>query len=202
MSLFVTFEGGDGSGKSTQISRVAERLRAAGYEVVLGREPGGTPLGRDIRNVLLHGDDMSGRTEALLFAADRSHHIDTHVLPALKRGAIVLSDRYYDSSIAYQGAARSIGTDEVARLNEWATGGVKPDVTFYLDISAEAGLARMTRGFDRLEGEGVDFQRRVREEYHRLIAADPKRFVVVDADRPAEQITDDIYDHLAPMLET
>lgn len=200
MSLFITFEGGDGSGKSTQIELVAKALRADGHEVVLGREPGGTPVGREIRRVLLHGEHLSGRTEALLFAADRSHHVDTHILPALKRGAIVLSDRYYDSSIAYQGAARSLGTEEVARLNAWATGGLVPDRTFYLDVSAEAGLERMRGEHDRLESEGVDFQRRVREQYRALIAAEPDRFVVIDGERPAEEIAADIYGGIARML--
>lgn len=201
MSLFITFEGGDGSGKSTQIALVAKRLADDGHEVVLGREPGGTPVGREIRRVLLHGDDMSGRTEALLFAADRSHHVDTHIFPALARGALVLSDRYYDSSIAYQGAARSLGTDEVAKLNAWATGGLVPDRTFYLDVSAEEGLSRMRGEHDRLESEGLDFQRRVREQYHALIEAEPERFVVIDAERKPEEVAADIYDSIASMLK-
>lgn len=201
MSLFITFEGGDGSGKSTQIALVAKRLADDGHEVVLGREPGGTPAGREIRRVLLHGDDMSGRTEALLFAADRSHHVDTHILPALARGALVLSDRYYDSSIAYQGAARSLGTDEVAKLNAWATGGLVPDRTFYLDVSAEEGLSRMRGEHDRLESEGLDFQRRVREQYRALIEAEPERFVVIDAEREPDEVAADIYDSIASMLK-
>lgn len=201
MSLFITFEGGDGSGKSTQIALVAKRLADDGHEVVLGREPGGTPAGREIRRVLLHGDDMSGRTEALLFAADRSHHVDTHILPALARGALVLSDRYYDSSIAYQGAARSLGTDEVAKLNAWATGGLVPDRTFYLDVSAEEGLSRMRGEHDRLESEGLDFQRRVREQYRALIEAEPERFVVIDAEREPNEVAADIYDSIASMLK-
>ena len=139
--LFISFEGGDGSGKSTQVDLLAKALADAGRDVVVTREPGGTAMGAEIRNLLLHGDDMGPRAEALLYAADRSHHVQSKIRPALERGAVVVTDRFLDSSVAYQGAARELGTEEVRDLSLWAVGGLLPDITFLL-----VRLGRARRG--------------------------------------------------------
>ncbi|NNG38008.1 dTMP kinase [Flexivirga sp. ID2601S] len=186
--MFIAFEGGDGAGKTTQIQLLRDRLVAAGREVVVTREPGGTALGQEIRNVLLHGDHVAPRAEALLFAADRAHHVATVVRPALERGAIVLQDRYMDSSIAYQGAGRELDPAEVKRLSLWATEDLLPDLTVLLDVTPEVGRARRGEVHDRLEREADDFHTRVREHYLALAATDPGRYLVVDAALPAEQI--------------
>lgn len=190
--LFVTFEGGDGAGKSTQIERAATWLREAGHEVVITREPGGTPLGVEIRQLLLHGGDVAPRAEALLYAADRAHHIATLVRPALARGAVVLQDRYIDSSIAYQGAGRALDADDVERISQWATGGLTPDVTVLFDVSPEVARERRgTRGAeDRLEREADDFHTRVREHFLRLAERDTDRFLVLDAGRSRDELAD------------
>src|SRR5690606_20325292 len=149
--LLVSFEGGDGVGKSTQLRLLATWLEEQGHRVVRTREPGGTTLGAELRRAVLHGDEMGPRAEALLYAADRAHHVDTVVRPALEAGAIVLTDRYLDSSVAYQGDGRALGAEEVERINLWATGGLLPDVTVLLDLDPAAGLARLEREPDRLE---------------------------------------------------
>lgn len=192
MGYFFTFEGGDGTGKSTQISMAADALRQRGYDVVTTREPGGTDLGQVFRQALLHGEDMSPITEALLFATDRSHHIATVVRPAMERGAIVLSDRYFDSSLAYQGAARSLGLDEVRSLNLWATGNLLPNQTFLLDLDASLSWARLSGEKDRLESAGDDFHGRVREQFLLLAEAEPERFTVLDAGRDREDLSSEI----------
>ena len=189
--LFVTFEGGDGAGKTTQIERAAAWLRELGREVVITREPGGTPLGVEIRRLLLHGDDVASRAEALLYAADRAHHVETLVRPALARGAVVLQDRYIDSSIAYQGAGRALAADDVESISRWATRGLTPDVTVLIDVSPE--VARERRGArgaeDRLEREADDFHTRVREHFLRLAARDEARYLVLDAGRSRDDLT-------------
>ena len=149
--VFISFEGGDGVGKSTQLRLLGEWLRVAGHEVVTTREPGGTELGVELRNAVLHGDHVSARTEALLYATDRAHHVDTVVRPALDRGAVVLTDRYLDSSVAYQGNGRDLGADEVERLSLWATEGLLPQLTVLLDLDPTVGLGRLTGSPDRLE---------------------------------------------------
>ena len=187
---FITFEGGDGVGKTTQVELLADRLRARGCEVVTTREPGGTALGAQIRHLLLDGDHVDPRAEALLYAADRAHHVATLVRPALERGAVVLADRYLDSSVAYQGAARSLGPDEVRGLSLWATGGLLPDLTILLD--ADPGLAaRRTRhrgGRDRLEREPDSFRVALREQFRALADAEPFRFRVIDAEQGVEDV--------------
>ena len=192
--LFISFEGGDGVGKTTQIRILAELLKEAGVGHILTREPGGTDLGSAIRELLLHGDDISPRAEALLYAADRAHHVATRIRPALERGDVVLTDRYLDSSVAYQGAARSLGPQEVRDLSLWATEGLLPDLTILLD--GDPGLAeRRTTGRgakDRLEQEGDTFRTALREQFLTLAQAEPERFVVVDADRPVDQVADDV----------
>lgn len=196
--FFVAVEGGDGAGKSTQVHLLREAAERAGVTCLSTRQPGGTDLGRQIRQVLLHGDHVSARSEALLFAADKAHHVDTVVRPALARGDLVVTDRYVDSSIAYQGAGRALGAEEVRDLNIWAVGGLLPDVTVVLDVTAESGRRRRGRDDeDRLEREPDAFHDRVRDHFLALAAGDPRRYLVVDAAAPVEQIHAAILDRLA-----
>lgn len=187
-ALFITFEGGDGAGKSTQVALLKQWFEAQGREVVATREPGGTELGREIRKLLLHGDYVSPRAEALLYAADRAHHIDTLVRPALSRGAVVLGDRYLDSSVAYQGAARALPQAEIRQLSLWAVQGLVPDLTIVLDVPVRAGEERVGEQRDRLESAGVSFHQRVRDEFLALAAADTQRFRVVDGTQSIEDV--------------
>jgi dTMP kinase len=201
--VLVAFEGGEGSGKSTQLAMLAEALRESGTQVLTTQEPGGTPLGGRIRELLLHSNEsLTPRAEALLFAADRAHHVDTVVRPALAGGAIVLTDRFTDSSLAYQGAGREMTMEEIRRLSRWATAGLRPDVTVLLDLPAEVGLRRVAgRGTaDRLEAESVDFHRRVREAFRVLAEADPRRYLVLDATRPRLDLATQIRDTVERLL--
>ncbi|MBX6723057.1 MAG: dTMP kinase, partial [Dactylosporangium sp.] len=197
--VFVVFEGGEGAGKSTQVRLLAEALRAEGRDVVVTREPGATEIGARIRRLVLehHGDGapagaaLSPRAEALLYAADRAHHVASVVRPALARGAVVISDRYVDSSLAYQGAGRTLPVDEVSWLSTWATGGLKPDLVVLLDVDPTVGLRRVgARGVrpDRLESEELTFHERVRYAFLDLAAAEPTRYLVLDASRPPEEL--------------
>ncbi|MFY1685572.1 dTMP kinase [Micromonospora sp. WMMD730] len=192
--LFVVFEGGEGAGKSTQLEQLAARLREQGRDVVVTREPGATAVGERIRALVLEdsgADAPSPRAEALLYAADRAHHVATVVRPALIRGAVVISDRYVDSSLAYQGAGRTLPVDEVSWLSSWATGGLKPDLVVLLDVDPRTGLSRAAarnQGADRLEAESVAFHERVRYAFLDLAANDPKRYLVLDAARPVDEI--------------
>jgi len=186
--VFIAFEGGDGAGKSTQAQLLGAWLESAGHRVVLTREPGGTPFGSTIRKLVLHGDHVTARAEALLFAADRSHHVETLILPALKRGEAVISDRFMDSSIAYQGAGRDLGIDEVRRLNLWATGGLVPTLTVLVDLPEDVGRARRAGVHDRLESESASFHGAVRDLFLALAGAEPDRYLVVDGQLPPEQI--------------
>jgi dTMP kinase len=186
--VFLTFEGIDGCGKSTQASLLAEELRGHGLEVVLTREPGGTELGERIRDLLLHGDAISPWAEAALFAAARAELVATVIRPALERGAWVVCDRYLDSSLAYQGIARGLGVDHVLDLNGPAMQGVLPDRTFLLLIDPDEARARMGEGRDRMERSGDDFRRRVDEAYRELAGFFPQRIVTVDASLPVEVV--------------
>lgn len=202
--LFITFEGGDGSGKSTQSRLLAEWLEGRGREVVATREPGGTELGREIRRLVMHGKEhVDERAEALLYAADRAHHIATLVRPALERGAVVLQDRYLDSSVAYQGVGRSLVADEVRELSLWAVRGLMPHVTVLLDLDPEQGMARLSgRGeLDRLEAAGAEFHRRVRQAYIEMAAHEPERFLVVDAAGEVGEIQTAIRARISPLLD-
>ncbi|MFD1324894.1 dTMP kinase [Micromonospora sonneratiae] len=205
--LFVVFEGGEGGGKSTQVARLADALGNRGREVVVTREPGATDVGERIRGLVLGGatgpNALSPRAEALLYAADRAHHVATVVRPALTRGAVVISDRYVDSSLAYQGAGRTLPVDEVSWLSSWATGGLKPDLVVLLDVDPNVGLRRVVdrgAGTDRLEGESLEFHERVRYAFLDLAAADPKRYLVLDASRPADEIATAVAGRLDEML--
>lgn len=183
--LFVTFEGIDRSGKTTQARMLCDAL---GERAVAVREPGGTPVGERVRSLLKDPSaEMGAHAETLLFAAARAELVARMIRPALAGGRVVVSDRYLDSSLAYQGEARGLGVDEVARLNRWATGGLDPDLTFLLALDPAAAEARGAEDDDRFEAEGADLQRRVAEAYDRLAAADPDRWRRVDADRePAD----------------
>ncbi|WP_273652484.1 dTMP kinase [Cellulomonas fimi] len=198
--LFVSFEGGDGAGKSTQARLLAERLRAQGREVVLTREPGGTALGQTLRDAVLHGEHVDARTEALLYATDRAHHVASLVRPALERGAVVVTDRYLDSSVAYQGTGRELGADEVENLSLWATRGLLPALTVLLDLDPDVGRARLTSAPDRLESEGDDFHRRTRLAFLDRATADPDRWLVLDATRPADALAAVIGDRVEELL--
>jgi len=202
--LFVTFEGGDGSGKSTQSALLADWLRGRGHEVVTTREPGGTDLGTEIRYLVQHRrGHVAPRAEALLYAADRAHHIATVVRPALERGAVVVQDRYLDSSVAYQGAGRELDPEEVRGLSLWGAEGLLPDATFLLDLDPAVSRERLgatERVYDRLEEEGDDFATRVREKYLELATAEPGRFTVLDATLPPEAIADAVRARLLPLL--
>ncbi|MEU6992989.1 dTMP kinase [Streptomyces sp. NPDC046465] len=189
--FFIALEGGDGAGKSTQAEALAEWIRAKGHEVVVTREPGATPVGKRLRSILLDVSSagLSHRSEALLYAADRAEHVDTVVRPALERGAVVISDRYIDSSVAYQGAGRDLSPTEIARINRWATGGLVPHLTCLLDVSPEAARERFTEAPDRLESEPAEFHARVRSGFLTLAAADPGRYLIVDAAQEPEAVT-------------
>lgn len=191
--LFITFEGGDGSGKTTQIQRVRQWFELRGRTVLVTREPGGTKLGLQLRQLVQHGpEDVDARTEALLYAADRAYHVSTVVRPALAAGRVVLGDRYIDSSVAYQGAARALGVEEIRSLSEWATHDLRPDLTFLLDLPPEVGARRATGAPDRLERESSDFHERVRHEYLQLAEKDPRRIVVIDAVGTPDQVFSEI----------
>lgn len=205
--LFVVFEGGEGAGKSTQVTRLAQALTAQRQQVVVTREPGATEFGARLRGMLLASaggpSAPSPRAEALLYAADRAHHVATVIRPALTHGAVVISDRYVDSSLAYQGGGRTLPTDEIAWLSSWATGRLKPDLVVLLDLPPEAGLARVAgRGTepDRLEQESLAFHERVRYAYLDLAAADPNRYLVLDATRSPDEIAAAVLERVEPLL--
>jgi dTMP kinase len=193
--VFIAFEGGEGAGKSTQIERLASALRNSGRLVVVTHEPGGTEAGTGIRDLLLHkSDPLSARAEALLFAADRAQHVDTVIRPALDAKRVVLTDRYIDSSLAYQGAGRMLSVEEIRRLSRWATQGLTPDLTILLDMPPEAGLAR-ARGDgpgDKVESESLQFHRSVRQAFLHLAEAEPRRYQVIDASRSVDDVAADV----------
>ena len=194
--LFITLEGGDGVGKSTQAALLEEWLSTRGRTVLRTREPGGTAAGVEIREIVLHHrGDIAPRAEALLYAADRAHHIATVVRPALQRGDVVVQDRYIDSSVAYQGAGRVLDADQVRDLSLWAAEGLLPDLTILLDLDETTARARLDTSrtrYDRLEAERSEFHARVRAAYLALADAEPGRFLVVDAARPVDEIAADI----------
>jgi dTMP kinase len=202
--LFLTFEGGDGSGKSTQSALLTEWLTAEGHTVVHTREPGGTEVGVQIREIVLHHrGHIAPRAEALLYAADRAHHVETVVRPALERGDIVLQDRYLDSSVAYQGAGRVLDGGEVRELSLWATGGLLPDLTILLDLDETVGRGRLDEArtrYDRLEAEAAEFHARVRSAYLDLAAAEPERFLVLDATLPVDDLAERIRSRVSALL--
>ena len=199
--LFITFEGGDGVGKTTQVEAVARRLADDGRTVLRTSEPGGTRLGLEIRGLLLRtGGYIDPHAEALLFAADRAQHIRTTVLPALEAGTFVVQDRYIDSSVAYQGAGRGLGTDEIRRLGLWAADGLLPDLTILLDLDSDDAAARVRHGggpADRLESESPEFRARLRDGFLGIARREPERFLVVDASLPAGVVTAMVLDEIS-----
>jgi dTMP kinase len=200
--VFVALEGGEGAGKSTQLGLLRDWLVEQDHEVVVTREPGGTPLGRRLRTLLLDHDtgSLAPRAEALLYAADRAEHVSDVVRPALTRGAVVLTDRYIDSSIAYQGAGRALDPSDIARISAWATEDLLPDLTVVLDIDPVVGLSRFADAPDRLEAEPLAFHQAVRQGFLTLAAAQPDRYLVVDAALAPERVQTEIRRSLAQVL--
>ena len=198
--VFISFEGGEGSGKSTQTKLLKEWLEKNGETVLLTREPGGTPLGNQLREILLDNKTglISPRAEALMYAADRANHVFAKIRPALDKGEIVITDRYFDSSVAYQGAGRVLLPAEVARISRWATESLTPTLTIIMDLPAEIGLARLD-STDRLESEPLAFHERVRQEYLNLANTDPERFMIVDASLSIEQIHEIIIERVSSL---
>jgi dTMP kinase len=200
--VFVCFEGGEGSGKSTQSRLLGDWLRDQGYAVLLTFEPGDTIVGRELRRIVLSPEtgELSDRTETLLYAADKSEHVDTVVLPALGRGDVVITDRYVDSTLAYQGAGRSLVVEEVERVARWATHDLRPHLTVVLDLDPRHGLSRFA-GRDRIEGESVEFHERVREAFLDMAATDPDHYLVIDARAEVEDIAAAVRDRVVALLE-
>ncbi len=196
--MFITFEGGEGSGKSTAIKKIKELLVKDGYDVLLTREPGGTPISEDIRNVILDKKNtaMDKRTEILLFAASRRQHLVQKIWPALKEGKIVVCDRYLDSSLAYQGGARNTKVEDVLKVNLFATENTWPDITFLFDLKPEIGLARIHKNHrvdDRLDNEKMDFHLKVRAAFLKLAKQYKNRYVVIDASKSSDEIVKEVY---------
>ncbi|WP_232680356.1 dTMP kinase [Nocardioides sp. R-C-SC26] len=199
--VFVCFEGGDGSGKSTQSRRLAGWLAREGFHARLTHEPGDTLVGAELRRIVLSPEtgELSDRTEALLYIADKAEHVDTVVWPALNRGEVVITDRYVDSTLAYQGAGRILDVGEVEAVARWATGDLRPHLTVVLDLEPEAGLGRF-EGRDRIEGESLEFHQRVRDAFVAMAAADPEHYLVLDARSDIETIETAIRDAVRPLL--
>ncbi len=200
--VFVCFEGGDGTGKSTQVRTLAASLEQRGYHPLLTFEPGDTPVGKEMRRIVLDPatGELSHRTEVLLYAADKAEHVDYVVMPALERGQVVITDRYVDSLLAYQGAGRALELADVELVARWATRDLRPHLTVVLDLDPAHGLSRFAER-DRIEGESPDFFVRARTAFLTLAAADPDHYLVVDASRPADEIAEVVLTRLEPLLD-
>ncbi|TWH04741.1 dTMP kinase [Nocardioides sp. J9] len=199
--VFICFEGGEGGGKSTQSRRLRDALEADGYRVLLTFEPGDTPVGKELRRIVLSPETgaLAHKTEFLLYLADKSEHVETVVQPALERGEVVITDRYVDSTLAYQGAGRALDGGELAEVAAWATGGLRPHLTVVLDLEPEAGLGRF-EGRDRIEGESLEFHQRVRQSFLDLAARDPEHYLVLDARGTIEDLAAAITERVVPLL--
>ena len=203
MAAFITFEGPEGSGKTTVLNQI-NKLLSENYNVISTREPGGVSTGEEIRNILLDGENIDIRTEALLFAASRREHLVEKVIPALKNNKVVLCDRYIDSSLAYQGHARGIGIEEVKKINEFAINGLYPDLTIYLDVDAEIGRQRIlknNREQNRLDKEDKVFHEKVIEGYHKVISDNPHRFIKVNANHSLDKVVEETYQSIIKYLK-
>ncbi|WP_205473229.1 dTMP kinase [Nocardioides sp. SYSU D00038] len=200
--LFVCFEGGEGSGKSTQSQLLRDWLEDAGHVVRLTHEPGDTAVGQELRRIVLSPEtgDLDDRTEMLLYAADKAEHVETVVRPALDRGEVVITDRYVDSTLAYQGSGRGLGIDDVEPVARWATGDLRPHLTVLLDLEPAAGLDRF-EGRDRIEGESLDFHRRVRAGFLVLADRDPAHYLVLDARLPVDEVAARVRDRVGSLLD-
>ncbi len=197
--MFITLEGGEGVGKTTQQALLAQQLCQAGYPCLCTREPGGTALGRALREILLHGDPLTPLAELFLYAADRAEHVQKCILPALAAGQVVVCDRFTDSTLAYQGYGRGLDLQQVRQLNHLATGGLQPQLTLWLDLAPEVGLARSRLG-DRLEQERLEFHRRVHQGFQALAAAEPQRIVRIDAGGSPLEVAARIWSVVKPRL--
>ena len=204
----ISFEGSEGSGKSTQMARLASRLQTAGRSVLATREPGGTEIGEQVRNILVHnlkGDEMCPETELLLFAASRAQHVRELIAPNLTKGVIVLCDRYLDSSTVYQGVARNLAADPVSQINRFAVGNAMPDLTFILDVPTKVSLARIKQRAsdlpDRMERENIEFYEKVRAGYLLLAKSMPARFVVIDGTKPEAAVEKTIWTAVQKILK-
>ena len=204
---FITFEGGEGAGKTTVLQLVSDRLRDKGYDVLVTREPGGIKIAEKIRTIILDPlhTEMEEHTEALLYAAARSQHLAEKVVPALKQGKIVLCDRFIDSSLVYQGYARGLGMDEVLKINQFAVGDCMPDLTLFFDIEPEKGLARIAANKDReqnrLDLENLEFHEQVYKAYHILAESFPERIQTIDASQSLEIVEQEAFDHILSLLK-
>ncbi|MFS8897541.1 dTMP kinase [Synechococcus sp. R3-13] len=197
--MFITLEGGEGVGKTTQQALLVERLRQEGYACLCTREPGGTALGKTLRELLLHGDPFSPLAELLLYAADRAEHVSKVIAPALAAGQVVVCDRFTDSTLAYQGYGRGIDLDLIRQLNRWVTDGLQPDLTLWLDLPPEVGLAR-SGSCDKLEQEHLEFHRRVYQGFQALAAAEPQRIVRIDAQGSPAEVAARLWSVVEPRL--
>ncbi|MGY2753519.1 dTMP kinase [Thermostichus sp. MS-CIW-21] len=197
--MFITLEGGEGVGKTTQQALLAERLQREGYACVSTREPGGTALGEALRELLLHGDPLTPLAELFLYAADRAEHVQKCILPALAAGQVVVCDRFTDSTLAYQGYGRGLDLEKIRQLNHLATGGLQPHLTLWLDLPPEVGLARSGLA-DRLEQERLEFHRRVHQGFQALAAAEPQRIVRIDAEGSPLEVAARIWSVVQPRL--
>jgi len=202
LGKLITLEGPEGAGKSTQCAALVQWLKKAGYDPVVTREPGGTELGGRIRRILLETDlNISAKAEMLLYAADRAQHVDQLILPALEKGQIVICDRYFDSTMAYQGYARGLGIEFVERVNQLSVGDVVPDLTLLFDLPVEEGMGRKSSGnLDRIEKETLEFHKRVREGYLKIAEQEPERVKIIDAVEDAETVTRKVIETIASLL--
>ncbi|MGA0107706.1 MAG: dTMP kinase [Candidatus Nanopelagicales bacterium] len=199
--LFIVFEGGDGAGKTTQIEKLAEFLRSKNREVLVTREPGGTVMGKSIRDWLLEQTEVEvdPKSEALLFAADRAHHMQTLIRPALAANKIVIGDRHIDSSVAYQGVARNLGIENIKNISLWAVDGILPNLIIVLDIDVEVGQSRLNRK-DRLDRESKEFHEKVNKAYLELAAMNPEKYLVIDAQLPIDEIAGQIQNRVEKLI--
>lgn len=205
--IFITFEGGDGAGKSTLIQKLYHYLKKQGRDVIQTRAPGGTEIGQDIRNLLLHKHDapLSKRGELLLFLADRAQHVDELILPQLKKGKIVLCDRFDDSTIAYQGGARGFTEALVVKLCDFATGGLSPHLTLYLDLDPKIGFERAQKSRtskDRIESETLKFHQKIRKSFRKIAKKEPKRFIMIDASQSPDEVYAEAKERIDALLKT